>query len=166
MIESISGNGALLSTVSSQYAPEATAGSSESSRPQEKTPQQNTSGAVKAVYGNRDTVEISAAGAAYAKQAAAAKADQDGAEVTTAKVNDSAVTSAAEVSTDTAAKGTSTVVTQEATKTETTEAEESAGLSGYTDSELKQMMYKGEITQSEYDEEILSRNGYTSESEE
>lgn len=155
MIGAIGSNSNLLDTISSQYSPEA-AGQTSGAAPAEKdAPQKGRRDEIKAVYGSYDTVSISAEGAAYAQQAVAAKVNQDGA-ATTAKVSDSTVTSAAKVSTDTAAKGAAGRKTEE---------EDDTGLWEYSDSELKQMMYRGDITQSEYDEEMLSRNGFTAESE-
>lgn len=168
MTGAIGSNSALLSTVSSQYQAE-TAGRATETAPAEKEETRETT-EIRAAHGNRDTVTISAEGAAYARQAAAAKANQEGAAATTAKVNDTAVTSTAKAATDTAVRGATGTKAEETTAAETVSSagedeDEAAGLSGYTDSELKQMMYKGDITRSEYDEEMLSRNGFTAETE-
>jgi len=177
MIESISNDSNLLTTVSTHY--EMAAGrASETARTEENAPRKAEQEEIRAVYGSYDTVTISAAGSAYARQAAAAKAGQEGAETATAKTGDGAVSSAAKVSTDTAVKGTASGKLQADTETDaemgaetdaaalSEEASETEDLGGYTDAELKQMMYKGDITQSEYDEEMLSRNGFTFETEE
>lgn len=170
MIGSIGSNSTLLDTVSSQYSPEA-AGRTSGAAPIEKdAPQKSGTEEIRAAHGNRDTVTISAEGAAYARQAAAAKVNQDG-DTTTAKISDEAVTSAAKTATDTAVKS-ATAAKAEDTRAATAEAasateeEDDSDLSEYTDAELKQMMYKGDITRSEYDEEMVSRNGYPIETEE
>lgn len=171
MIGAIGSNSSVLDTISSQYGPETTGQASGAARSEKETPQKGGTEEIRAVYGNQDIVTISAEGAAYARQAAAAKASQDGGSSTTAKVADSAVTSAAKIATDMAVKGTTATKVAE-TETAESEAassaegsEETASLSDYTDAELKQMMYKGDITRSEYDEEMLSRNGFTAETE-
>ena len=168
MIGAIGSNSNLLDTISSQYSLEA-AGQKSGAAPAEKdAPQKTGSDEIKAVYGSYDTVTISAEGAAYARQATTAKVSQDGA-ATTAKVSDSTVTSAAKVSTDTAVKGAAGTKAEETTSAEAEAAssteEDDTELWEYSDSELKQMMYRGDITQSEYDEEMLNRNGFTAESE-
>lgn len=170
MIGAIGSNSSLLDTISSQYSPEAAGQTSGAARTEKDAPQKTGTDEIRAVYGNHDTVTISAEGAAYARQAAAAKVDQEGT-ATTAKVSDSTVTSAAKVSTDTAVKGAAGTKAEETTAAGTeavssTEEEDDTELWEYSDSELKQMMYRGDITRSEYDEEMLSRNGFTAESEE
>lgn len=168
MIGAIGSNSNLLDTISSQYSPEAAGQTSGAARTEKDAPQKTGTDEIKAVYGNHDTVTISAEGAAYARQAAAAKVNPDGA-ATTAKAADSVVTSAAKVSTDTAVKAAAGTKAEETTAAGTeavSSAEEDTELWEYSDSELKQMMYRGDITQSEYDEEMLSRNGFTAENEE
>jgi len=177
MIDSISSDSTLLTTVSSHY--EMTAGrTSETARTEKDAAKKAPADEIKATHGSYDTVTISAAGSAYAQQAAAAKASQEGAGVTTAKTGGEAVSSAAKASTDTAVKAAASMKLQEDAGTDTDmetetdaaalseEASETENLADYTDAELRQMMYKGDITQSEYDEEMLSRNGFAAETEE
>lgn len=166
MILSVSNNEALMTAAGSQYA-QGTAAAQPAKEATQKAPAQE----IKAVYGDHDIVEISEEGATYARQAAAAKVSQNGTDATTAKVNASAVSSTAKVATDTAVKGTTAMKVEETDEAASTaaaseETDESDDLSDYTDAELKQMMYKGDITRSEYDEEMLSRNGVTVEAEE
>lgn len=171
MIGAIGSNSNLLDTISSQYSLGAAEQNSSVTRAEKDVPQESAAEEIKTANGRKyDTVTISPEGAAYARQAAAAKGNQDGV-ATTAKISDSTITSAAKIATDTAVKSTTATKAEETGMEEKVvssieENEETDSLSDYTDSELKQMMYKGDITRSEYDEEMLSRNGFTAEVQE
>lgn len=95
-------------------------------------------------YSKFDTVSISAEGAEYVKNAAASGENQAMNDTT----QQAAVSSA---STD------ATVNTQTSTVSESSEEDSTDDLSEYSDSELKLMMYTGEITRSEYESEMAGR---------
>lgn len=97
-----------------------------------------------------DTVTISSAGAA------ASRAEMK--DVTPDVVSDNAVTAAAGTSADVGTKALNSIKT-EADAGASEEESLIDDLSDYTDTELEQMLYKGEITQSEYDDEMKDRNG-------
>ena len=97
-----------------------------------------------------DTVTISSAGAA-----ASTAGMQD---VTPAVASDNAVTAAAGTSVDVGTRALDSVKI----KANAGASEKESlidDLSDYTDTELEQMLYKGEITQNEYDDEMKDRNG-------
>lgn len=156
MIGAINSN---LVTTASQYGKTTTGAVSETKKPEEKTKTKTADQSIVSIDG--DTLSISTEGAAYVERVAASENKQGKAEVTPQTITDSAVSAMSGTATDTALQAQASVETNAETGALSEESEDtdSDNLSEYSDSELKLMMYSGDITRTEYEDEMTSRNG-------
>lgn len=149
-------------TTASQYGKTQQAGAvSGAKKPEEKEKTTAADNSIVSIDG--DTLTISAEGAAYAESAASSGNVQEQNDVTPQTICDSAVTAVSGTATDTALQAQTSVETEADTAETSEESDEtdSDDLSEYTDSELELMMYSGDITRTEYEDEMISRNGPT-----
>lgn len=126
----------------------------------EKSQKQHTSSGNTMTSIDGDTITISAAGKEYAKTAATT--GTSAADSTAAVVNDNVVSAASATQTQNELSALDTIQTDDETATTDDTTEETTySLSGYSESQLKELLQDGKISQAEYQAELRSRESNT-----